>query len=245
MKKRIFIFILFTTIISNGYSNDNDRYDVAIFQNVLSQLNISENECEINLLTQKQLPYIKGYSVFVIPKIGEGDDDFKIFDAYILMIENETGKITHKFYQEKAWTSDAVRLENIEIDTAPYKLNNNTRAFGVRCFYEGSSRPNLYASEEILLFIPREKSLVRVLKDYIITEYHGEWDTNCEGEFTAKKGIFVIGENKTNEFYDIIVKNTYTTQTNTKVDDDCVSIEETSQSKETLQYVNGEYKLKP
>ena len=239
-----------TVVVTETTNNEvvlneqEENSDFVLLDKILEQLNISANEYDYELMAQKQLPYMKSHSVFIIPKIVDKDEyDGKTFDAYILIVENETGKITNKFYEKESWISDAVRLENIEIDTAPYRLNDDTRAFGVRVKYTGSSRANPYASEQISLFIPHEDALVRVLKNYEIAGFRGEWDTNCEGEFTDKKEIFVIGEDKTNGFNNIIVKYTYTTQTNTKVDDNCIEKEEVEQGKKMLRYTDGEYLL--
>jgi len=45
------------------------------------------------------------------------------------------------------------------------------------------------------------------LEDFVIEQYHGEWDTNCTGEFTNQDKILIITENITNGYFDILVKN--------------------------------------
>ena len=242
MKKILSIIILSATIIFNAYAVDtfeNGRYDTSIFQNILKQLNISEDECETDLAVQKQLPYMQGYSAFVIPKIVEQGEGYKIFDVYILIVENETGKITHKFYQEEGWISDAISLENIKIDTARYRLNNDTRAFGVRCFYTGNSRPNPYSSEEISLFILRENTLVQVLNNYRVNEYRGDWNMDCDGEFIETKSVLAMSNEQTNGFYNIEIKSTITET----IRDECVDEVKVRQETKTLRYINGEYRM--
>jgi hypothetical protein len=259
MKKTVLIFGIFALIVSGcnqimkgqvetldvteGISREQEEdFDSALLGTILKQLHISVKECDYELITQKELPYMKSNSVFVIPQIVYIDeDDTKVFDAYIVIVENETGKIIHHFYEKEAWTSDAIRLDNIEIDTAPYRLNKNTRAFGIRLKYIGSTRPNPYASTEISLFIPRENSLVRILKDYKIYEFGGEWDTNCEGGFSTTESIFIMSNEQTNGFYNIEVKSTITDAVNELIDDDCIEEKTVTQNIQTLRYVNGNY----
>ena len=263
MRKLIFILGIFAFIASSCKQTataqietldvvEETNHDVIeeedsdfLLEKILKQLHISAKERELELITQKELPYMKGNSVFVIPKIVNGDEyDVEIFDVYVLIVENETGKIIRNFYEKEGLVSDAVHLENIEIDTAPYRLNSETRAFGVRVNYRGSSRSNPYSSEEISLFIPRgDSSLARVLKDYKIAGFGGEWDTNCEGAFTETKSVLIMSNQQTCGFYNIEVKSTITDTVNELTEENDCDYEETVEyDSQILRYIDGEYK---
>jgi hypothetical protein len=144
-----------------------------------------------------------------------------IQECYILIIDNKSGRILNSFSESQAWTSDAFKLESIVVDFAPYKLNSTTRAFGIRTKYHGSSRPNPMSQEYISLFYPENNKLIRVLEDFTIYSFDGEWNTNCNGEFHSENSLLIVSEQQTNSFNNIISKVTCTTTTKILIDDDC------------------------
>lgn len=215
-------------------------------EKVLAELQLKENEVHIDLLVDKVLPYSKGKTVIVIPKyrsIEESYDGHYLyeFDALIVVVENKSGKILNKFYESNAWYSDAITLESIEIDTGLYLLNEQTRAFGIRINLQASSRVSPYSLTKLSLFIPEDNQLKRVLKNYPVKTYTGEWDMNCRGEFETTTSYIDIGKTKSNGLYNLIIK----TKTNiiqnipTEDDSDCMEESRNSQQVTTLEY-NGE-----
>ena len=237
-----------TLDVAEGIINEQEE-DLGLLLAILNQLNISATEYELECVAQKELPYMKGHSVFVIPKIVKIDDTeyyaATTLDVYILIVENETGKIIHHFYEKDSGGEYAVYFEHIEIDTAPYRLNNDTRAFGVRVSYNAHSRLHPYLREEISLFIPYGNLLVRVLKDYGIDGYRGEWDDHCEGEFIRTRSILTMSKEQTNGFYNIDVESTIENTVISLFDEDgwdCDTEETVTQSSQTLRYIDGEYK---
>jgi len=243
MKKQL-TFFLFIIICCNIYSQAKN--DV-LMTKVLNQLNINKKDIREALFREKVLPNKKSNTLMVIPKyrVNQTDEyghDFFEFDAYIVIADNTTGKILHKYVEENAWTSDAMVLSDITIDTGIYQLNTENRAFGIRVDYEGSSRPNPYHPTTLSLFIIQNNSIKRILKNYPIAEFHGEWDTNCAGEFEDVKGVISIDKNKTNNFSNLIIKNTIVQTKNIPTKDDCTEKKTTKLSTVTLKYNGKEYK---
>lgn len=235
MKKYYFALLLCFQI---SLSQNVDHLDT-----VLKQLGIKKSEINTELLAQKILPYDKGKSVLAIPKYSEKvEDEYSIFDAYIVVIDNSTGKIICKFIEPGAWTSDAVRLEEISIDTGLYLLNKTTRAFGVRVSYYGSSRPNPFGETILSLFIIDKSSLRQVLKDYTISQSSGEWDTNCAGEFEDQTSSIDIDKIQTNNFNNLIIKTKIVKTKNIPTKDDCVAKESTKQATSKLIFDGKQYK---
>ncbi len=180
---------------------------------VLSQLNIKKENCKTNFISIKDVPDNKEMSIVIIPEISteEKEDYYFELNSYILIVNKKTGKIKSKFYESSktnAWTSDALVLTDITIDTAPYNIKKGKRAFGVRVHYIGSSKPNPYEAETISLFIDEDNKLNRVLNKYEVNGNFGEWDTNCAGEFTNFNSILIISNISTNNYYNINVKTT-------------------------------------
>ncbi|CAA9200039.1 hypothetical protein FLA105534_02935 [Flavobacterium bizetiae] len=239
MKKYFFALILCFQI---SFSQSTDHLNT-----VLKQLKIKKSEIHEKLFTQKILPYDKSKSVLVIPKydINEQDNeghDYFVLDAYIVVIDNATGKIICKFIEPNAWTSDALMLNGISIDTGLYHLNSTTRAFGVRVDYTGSSRPNPFSETHLSLYVADKNSLKQVLKNYSISRSGGEWDTNCAGEFEDRNSTFDIAQVQTNNYNNIIVRSTIVKSVSTPTIDDCVSKETTKKTTSKLIFNGKEYK---
>ena len=254
MKLRI--ALLTFLLIVNGISANsftpafvqkNTSQNDTLLPKVLEQLNLTDKDIRKELFVEKVLPDNKSLTVMVIPKISKKEFDadgngYFEFDAYILVVESETGKIISKFFEPKAWTSDAVVISSIEIDTAPFTLNSKARGFGIRVNYSGSSRPNPYNQTDFSLFIINGDSLKRVLKDYPISEGHGEWDTNCAGKFENVESVISIGKQKSYGFNNIIIKQKITKTKNSKIKDDCKEKSTIKHKSITLKFNKREYK---
>jgi hypothetical protein len=221
-----------------SFSQNADHLD-----KVLKQLKFKKSEIDLEHFTQKILPYDKQKSVLVIPKYAsEVTVDYFELDAYIVLVNNSTGKIICKFVEPNAWTSDAVMLTAISIDTGLYLLNKTTRAFGVRVSYTGSSRPNPFSETNLSLYIMDKSSLKPVLKNYTISKSRGEWDTNCAGEFEDSNSTFEIDKMQNHNFNAIIVKTKNVTTVNTPTTDDCVTKETITKNTSKLIFNGKEYK---
>lgn len=178
---------------------------------VLKELNIKQEDCYYDLVVEKDIPYLSGKSVIVFPKIVEKRDDNYLFDSYILIVDSHSGQIMNKFYENHAWTSDAIILKSIGIDFAPYILNSKVRAFGIKLSYSGDSRLFPYSGDDISLFYPKDSLLIRVLKKFSTYSYHGQLDRDCYGTYITETKTLIISDRLTNNFNDIIVKNKITT----------------------------------
>ncbi len=240
MKQKIMIILLI--LLSTIELSHSQTSNSANIDKVLNQLNIQQKDCFYDLVVEQIIPYTPDRSVVVVPKIIEKDENSFSCDYYVLIINNASGLIINKFFEPNSLISDAVRIDKISVDFAPYKLNSTTRAFGIRILNEGSSRPNPYENEEISLFIPKDSLLVRVLRNYSISSITGEWDTNCEGQFVTEKKVLIISDKTTNNYCDIIIKNKITTTKKTFVDNDCKDIDTVNAKTSILKYDNNEYK---
>lgn len=244
MKRTLILIILISFNLKAQQQSD-------LISSVLKELKIDMSNCKSDLIVEKKMPNAPTKTIVVIPELtttynAEDDCCFEL-NSYILVVNNLNYKIESKFFESSAsngWESDAVVLSEISIDTAPYYLSNEKRAFGIRVSYIGSSRVNPYNYETISLFEEQMGSLKRLLKNYTVQDYGGEWDGNCNGEFILYKKILIITDNLTNSYADILVKNKITnTIAFFDENDDCVDKETIETATETLKYKNGTYKL--
>jgi hypothetical protein len=133
-------------------------------------------------------------TLVVLPTAQAGaTDDDTVYDVDVLVTNSDTGEIIARLFEPAAITSDAVRLQGIALDTARYQLAPQTRAFGIRTSYEGSSRVNPYSGTALDLYVVEGHTLRRVVTDLTIGNSNGEWDGNCAGTFSDSSRTLSVG----------------------------------------------------
>ncbi len=222
------------------------KIEFKLIEAVLKNLNIKKENCKIDLIVSKKNPNNFEETIIVIPKlVKEGEDYFEL-NSYIVIANNETGKIIHQYFESSKtnnWVSDAIKLVEIVIDTAPYNVTDNNRAFGIRVRYVGSAQVNPYENETISLYIIKGNTLKKIVTNYSVIKYNGYWDTKCIGEFIDEKKVLIISKNKTNGYFDISVKNKIIETTNYKDESgNCDSKEKITKEKTLLKFNGKEYK---
>lgn len=217
MKKLIIIAFLAVINLSAmamiTHDLQNTRTEEAeslLISKVLNELGIDSLKTKSDLIRTKMLPDDHTKTIVSIPVIAqetrEQDSYSCILDAYILVVSTQTGKILQQYHEQAFWESDAIMLEDISIDIAPYQLNHNTRAFGIVSKYRGNSMPNPYDQETLSMFIPNGKSITKVLDKLIIKQFTGEYDTRCAGRFKNESSIVVVSPVQTNRYAQLIIK---------------------------------------
>lgn len=208
MKNLLFLFILLFSFHIDSKANEHD-FDSLLVAKVLKQLKIPMAKTKEEFIRTKPMPNDRTKTIVSIPILGKvEDDDYSyVMDAYILVVESGTGKILNKYFEEGYWQSDAVHLDGISIDTAPYRLNKGTRAFGIVTGHGGSSQPNPYSDQYISLFVASGNSLIKVVDGLLLERYSGEWDMRCAGVFYNQSATISVSPNATNGYADLIITN--------------------------------------
>lgn len=214
---------------------------------------LSQEKLISDMMVQLQIPESRAHSqqiafhnfgsesLIVIPVIFKEEEGILIFDANVVLIDNKTGKIISKYLGEKAWYSDAVKLNNIEIDSTTYRLNESDLGYGIKINYANQSRPSPYYCTELSLFLKDGEKLKPVLKDYRISYLNGETDTRCNGEFETHSKSMEITDLESNGFYNL--KFTDSIEKSVSTDEKCEpTIVGNSEEVEVLQYKDGTYK---
>ncbi|MBC8882918.1 hypothetical protein H9X57_04585 [Flavobacterium piscinae] len=184
----------------------------SILDFVAKELNIENPKRIKDLEAFKLQPNNPKEAIVVIPEIMEGskEEEFFRLNSHIAIVNLKSKTITHQYFEShktNGWVSDAIRLDEIKIDTAPYFVNESTRAFGIRVSYFGDSRVNPYYNQTLSLFIKENNTLKKILHNFNIEKNTGEWNGNCEGEFFNESKTLVISKKKTNGYVDILVKH--------------------------------------
>ncbi|WP_298545020.1 hypothetical protein [uncultured Aquimarina sp.] len=220
----------------------------SLIDEVIQQLGLNKQTIKTDLVVSKVRPNNNNETIIVIPEIhGEYDEQFFELNSHIVVANNTTAKITHKYfesYKTNGWMSDAVRLAEIKIDTAPYMVSENKRAFGIRVYFHNNSKPNPYSKEIISLYMKSKDSLKKVLHTYDVMEYGGEWDTSCYGEFIGVKRTLIVSKEKTNDYFDIIIKSKITETKNYEDENGECDSKETVANETSVLKFNGKTYVK-
>lgn len=189
--------------------------DEQFFELVIEELGLDSSKLIPSLQAFKILPNRPNEAVVVIPEIVEGSEEEHYFtlNTHIAYVNVENKQVLFHYFESaetNGWVSDAIMLQEIVIDTAPYTITESGHAFGVKTHFVGSSRINPYVSDRLSLFIVADNLLNNVLHNFEVKKGTGEWDGDCEGEFTDEEKTLFISEEKTNGYFDILVKHKIT-----------------------------------
>lgn len=196
---------LFTSPFFGQELSDKD-----IINKAIEFLKVKEKDLLSDKICLKVIPNQKEKVIILLPVKTNLDPEcdycFDI-DNNILVWNKSTKSIETKYTKKAEWTSDAMYLDELKIDTGLYYLNKSTRAFGIRYSYGGSSSVNPFGSHSINLYYFKNNKIVEVLNDFELEKYNGESKGGCaNGSYETSKSVFIISDKLTTKFNDIIVK---------------------------------------
>ncbi|WP_269226781.1 hypothetical protein [Flavobacterium eburneipallidum] len=210
---------LFTSSFFGQELSDKD-----IIKNAIEFLKVKEKNLLSDKICLKVIPNQKEKVIILLPVKTNLDPEcdycFDI-DNNILVWNKSTKSIETKYTKKSEWSSDAMYLDELKIDTGLYYLNKNTRAFGIRYHYSGSSRVNPFGSNSINLYYFKNNKIIEVLNDFELEKYNGDSGGNggCKDAwFETSKSVFIISDKLTTKFNDITVK---TKLKDYSLDEDC------------------------
>jgi hypothetical protein len=237
-----FYFFLLVSFISHSQEELS-----ADMNNVIQLLQINSDNVDRDLSIEKPMRYLPEMMAYaVLEKVGESEyaeEGHYKYKCHVVLYNASDKIITNRYVIENL-ESDAVRLSKVSFDFAPYMVQTNKRAFGLRISYSGASRVNPYEEEQISLFVQEKDKLVPVLKDFTSYLSTGDWDTNCAGEFNEKRAVFILEPTSSNGYFDMKVSYKEVKTINKMVSGDCKGTETATKSNAKLVYVNGTYQVK-
>ncbi|MFY0713754.1 hypothetical protein J1D01_08775 [Seonamhaeicola sp. NFXS20] len=224
----------------------NDSFkNFALINGVLTDLNLDWVQTKTDLISTLEHPDNPNESIVVIPEVVDEGEQYFDLNSHIVIADNRSGKIMNKYFesqQSNQWVSDAVELREIIIDTALYPITEEIKAFGIHVNYYGMSRVNPYSNKTLAIFVKSGDSLKKVLHNYSVMNYGGEWDGDCNGEFVHEGKTLVTGTKKSNGYYDILVNNKITKTKNfTDKNGECQSNETVERKEMTLKFNGSTY----
>ncbi|CAM3682965.1 hypothetical protein VA7868_04241 [Vibrio aerogenes CECT 7868] len=166
-------------------------------------------------------------------------------DLELFIVSVKQNKILSHYTERGTLSSDAIYVSQIKLDTARYKLNENTTAFGVRILKSGSSSVNPFSMELLSLYFYDHQQVSRVMSYLKVSSDGGEYDGRCDGDFSSDKSVIMMGKNKQHDhFAPLIVKTTRQSYTTTMVQGECIQSNQPEQKlTHILRYRQGIYQV--
>jgi hypothetical protein len=183
------------------------------------------------------------FAVLPIAQPGATDED-AMYDVDVLVTNSDSGAIIAHIFEPAAIISDAIGMRGITLDTAPYQLAPQTRAFGVRVVYEGASRVAPYGVTTLDLYVIDGNTLRRVVTDLTVDSNSGDWDGNCEGTFSEISRTLSFGPTTRDGYATLHVAEKKTDSTNKPAGDQCATREKpATRTRYDLEYDGAKYAL--
>lgn len=152
-----------------------------------------------------------------------GGDDAGVFDLDLSIVNASTYNPIATYRKPGAYNSDAVRLEDVRIDTARYRLTPAVRAFGLRSKFAHSSRANPYEKTDLALYVREGAQLRPVLEGLVVAKSNGEFTNDCDGYVKKIRRTVEIGATSHQGLADLVVTTNGTKITNTQSGKECLS----------------------
>ena len=129
-----------------------------------------------------------------------------LYDLTVLLVNSNSSAIVNMLFQKGVLSSDAIRLNNVIIDTAPYNLGQNKRAFGVRAKFGTLSSVGSWEHSQLGLYIPREKKLDYVLGRIVVENKVFQPVDDCIEKLTDITRTLSISKASNLGYADLMVK---------------------------------------
>ncbi|MBK5375544.1 hypothetical protein JFT81_12975 [Pseudomonas sp. TH43] len=171
-----------------------------------------------------------------------GGDDAGVFDLDLSVVNASNAKPIATYHKPGAFNSDAIRLDDLRIDTARYRLAPNVRAFGVRSMFGHSSSAIPYEKTDLTLYVREGDALRPVLEGLVVFKNHGEFMSNCDGYTKTLRRTVDIGTSSHHGFADLLITTSGSKMKNTKSGSQCVSkTTDLKKTQVTLTYDGQQY----
>jgi uncharacterized protein YdeI (BOF family) len=183
----------------------------------------------------KKMPNDQNLSILAIPLLPLGqieDGRMTINDLEILIVKNDSAEIVSSSYEEAV----SAMTYAMSVDTANYKLNDNTRAFGIEI---SNKEGNDYATN-LSLYVVKDKNILKVASNIGTQIYHNFQSCSEKEKYDSLKRTIVVTATPTDGYNDLLINEKIDKEkqvSKTKHNDDCdVKKISSSTKKYTLKY---------
>ncbi|WP_155803435.1 hypothetical protein [Bordetella sp. FB-8] len=193
----------------------------------------------------KAWPANEALTIAALPLTRPGNTDIQgTDDLEVLVADTATGAIVAHRFEKSALQFDAVAIRDLVIDTAPYQLTPQLRAFGIRVDYDNMSRASPYEAKALSLYVMEGARLRKVLGGLTVKESGGEWDENCAGTRHETERTLAMGAADKSGYAALRVTSKTDTTVSALTAGNCVDHTKTAKpSIATLPYRDGRYEV--
>ena len=192
--------------------------DANVVNKVVSALKIG-NVLDVEYSTCKKLPNSPEITVFAL-LTQEPNLDLQAFNLTLVTAKTDSGEIIGKFNshnpKEDVDTEDYFfqqgahsMLDEIRIDTANYRLNDDKRAFGIFSNVDDAGSGNY---QTMTLFVQNGQQIDKILSEITLSSLSmdsiGRNNFDCVVTEAESKSVITMSPQMTNGFYDIVVSET-------------------------------------
>lgn len=204
---------------------------------------------ELRFSNCKVWPYDPSKTIVALVHFQEGssfatppDQTDGLYDLTVLLVKSDSGEILNHLFLKGAFSSDAIHFNGITIDTAPYNLAKNVRAFGVRAGFANSSALNSIEFVQMNLYVVRERSLKQVLGGLVVSKKLNErGDGDCTDSATVTNRTLAIADAATLGYADLRLSEKTAEIRSKKEDKGCRDTEKVFSRNHVLRFNGDEY----
>ncbi|WP_158549243.1 hypothetical protein [Lysobacter silvisoli] len=165
-------------------------------------------------------------------------------DLELLVADSARPRILARYREDDALFSDAIAVQGVALDTARYRLDERTTAFGVRVSVANSSRPNPYSATRLSLYVVEGDRVRPVLRDLEVASDGGEWDTQCAGEFHSDRSTLAVDAKRDHGYAGLILRSVSKVTRNVWRGGQCDEVVDSEESdRQRLAYDGRQYAL--
>ncbi|TWI45636.1 hypothetical protein IQ22_04616 [Pseudomonas duriflava] len=139
------------------------------------------HKADLELSTCKVWPARPDVTLVAAALNRQGDDKVGSEDLELLLVDTATSKVITRRLERDRLGYDAIRVGKLTLDTAPYKLNDNLLAFGLRISRHNNSGVYPFSETSLTLYTLGRSGLEPVLENLLVNSFSGETDTVCQG----------------------------------------------------------------
>lgn len=189
----------------------------------------------------KLLPQQPDRAVLLYQQAIEDPDNPEQAVAYrihLFTADTQRSLMLDHYIDADEYTTDAVVLSNMSLDTAAYQLQPQLRALGVRIDYQGSSRVNPYNYTLLNLYnLGRHKKLLNNLR---VNLTRGENDGRCNADDHSRSSTVVILNTQHHVMADLRINSKEANEEYRQIKDDCKQVKYSENNRSHILKFNGQ-----
>ncbi len=172
----------------------------------------------------------------------EPEEDSYVYHLTLVIFDLPKKQISHDSFISYFDGPDIVGFQGVKIDTGRYFVTKNQRAFGIKTLHTRGRSIDYSSYETLFLFLPEPDGSIRNLTEKGITISTDsaqviKGDLDCGFESWKTKAIVKISKNKTNDLFDLFVKEE--SQESEKIQPSCQEIKKQKEVKEYIFKYDG------